>query len=390
MMNFLRKLSAMKDDQRVASASTQIDRAPTSHRRHYPSHILPPVSSGTSEVSASASDSPAPHSASPSLENLPVPLRSRSQNDSDISQNIVNLDHAELLLHLMVDTSLFSLAIGNSNFPRRVSVGVELGLEAPYLLHQLLAYSARHLAYLRPAKARKYQQLAFELQTRAVTVYNEREKEITQENCVPVMIFAAVLGHHVFADTMAERGPGGLAGFAERFTRCLDIQRGVATIFKATRPFLMNSVLKDVMAISLDLTDREPTGNDCDDARGLINRSHRLDDEGKEACLHALRFIQIGLDVYHQRERGSTELLHHHEMCFTWTIMLHPKLSALLSSQHPDALGVLAYYSLLLHLGRDCWQVRDVGVYLMSLLADYMGTTERAWLEYPRKKMSLG
>lgn len=44
---------------------------------------------------------------------------------------------------------------------------------------------------------------------------------------------------------------------------------------------------------------------------------------------------------------------------------------------------MFSYYALLLHHGRDMWQVKDAGAYILGMLSDYLGPESYEWVEYP-------
>lgn len=298
------------------------------------------------------------------------------------------MDHMELLIHFSRDRSMFSLAIGSGEDNSSMSLALDLALKTPYVLHQMLAYAARHLAYLKPPEeVQKYHRLAVSLQTRAVTLFNAVGREVDENNCVAVLIFSAVLGHHLLADTLTHRGPGGLVSFLASLAHCLDIQRGIYVIFGTARPFLMNSILEEVLSLSVAFTSREAIGPDCDNLRKLLESSTRLDTQEREACMLAVHYLQLGFDALN--EDLGLHPRYRHRMCFSWMMMVPPGFTALLAAGRPDALVVLAYYALLLHFGRENWQVRDAGTFIMDLITDHLGAEWEAWLEYPRQRMVL-
>lgn len=91
-------------------------------------------------------------------------------------EEALNLNHMELLVHLVVNgKDIFKLAgfrVDVSSIDNPLAFALPTALEHPYLLHQLLAFSASHLAFLNPDKAGFYAHQADVLQTRAISLFN--------------------------------------------------------------------------------------------------------------------------------------------------------------------------------------------------------------------------
>ena len=91
-----------------------------------------------------------------------------------------------------------------------MSTAFQIAEAFPFLLYELLAFSACHLSHLYPASS-KYRHLAVDLQTRAVALFNMSGPDITPENCVAMLLFSTIMGQHLFADLLRPRDFNGLA-----------------------------------------------------------------------------------------------------------------------------------------------------------------------------------
>ncbi|KPM46407.1 hypothetical protein AK830_g109 [Neonectria ditissima] len=293
----------------------------------------------------------------------------------------INLNHMELLTHWIVSKDMFSLDI--SEYPQDLSAAVKIGLEAPYLLHEMLAFSARHLAFLHPERSASYLHQAVSHQTRAVSLFNSTWTKVDKSNCVATLLFSSILGHHLLADMLAKREPGGLDVFITHYTQCVETNRGIYTLAKAAWPLLMESELESVMRLSSGFTSRQPRGNHCQKIEELIANSNKLDESEKEMCRRPAHYLQIGFDAMLAVE--EEEQAYRYQMIYSWTMLVPPEFARLVSTKRPEALVLLAYYALLLHYGRSMWQVGDAGAYILGLIGDYLGPEWDHWLEYPRK-----
>jgi hypothetical protein len=281
----------------------------------------------------------------------------------------------ELLIHLTLNKDMFNLGFGIEEYhPSGLTLALSTNLKSPVLMHQLLAFSSRHLAYLHPERFTFYDHQAVALQTKAISLFNA--------NCVPVVLFASILGHHTLTDALAWRHPDGIQSFIRHFVQCISTHRGIHTIATTTWPMLMESSLSPILSISHAFTSRSPKGQHCTAASSMVLESSSISPAEKDACLSALRYLQVGFDAA-TAEEGEEQNRHH--MVCTWPMLLTPSFTSLLSTLRPEALVVLAHYAEILHYARELWQVRDAGVYILGMILDYLDGTWAQWLIRARR-----
>ena len=312
----------------------------------------------------------------PSIDNQ----QDRTLDDLDA----INANHIELLLNLVFHKEIFNPSGGVGDYSSNISFALKTGLKSPYLLHQLLAFSARHLAFQHPESSASYLHQAVTLQTRAVSLFNAAWTEVDQSNCVAIFIFSVILGHHLLADTLAKRDKGGLEEFIGQYIQCVVMQRGIYTIARTAWPFLMESELEPILLQSTGFTSRPPRGNHCQRITDLVEGTDGLGEVDKEACRQAIQYLQVGFDAV-LTEDGAEEV-NRYQMVYLWTLVVPSEFTSLLAARKPEALVLLGYYALLLHYGRRMWQVGDAGVYLLGIIVDYLGPEWDHWLDYPREK----
>lgn len=312
----------------------------------------------------------------------------------------LNLHHIELVTHLVSNSDMFNLSFSVGDYFRRMTFVLRTGLDAPYLLHQLLAFSARHLASLHPRKSADYLHLASSLQMRAVSLFNATAlartgaaAAVDGSNCVAVLAFSSVLGHHLLADVLAppQRDPETLDGFLARYVQAMDMNRGVVVVSTASWPLLMTTEVGPTIAASAAFARREPKGQHCRGLQELVDGAAGLSGAEREACRRAVRHLQVGFDAVEeaQEDQEGEEDSYRHQMIFVWTMMAPPELAALLTAKRPEVLVLLGYYALLLYHGRRMWQVGDAGRYILGLIMDSLGPEWHPWLKYPREKMGV-
>ncbi|KAH8690993.1 putative C6 finger domain protein [Phaeosphaeriaceae sp. PMI808] len=296
--------------------------------------------------------------------------------------SIIDFDHMELLIHVTQDSDMFNLAAGvSSNHSSGLALGLKQALKAPYLMHELLAFSAQHLAFLQPKRSAHYLRLAVSLQTRALSLFNASWTEVNQSNCVAVLLFSSFLAHHVLADTLSKRSSTGLDGFLEYYIQCIEMSQGIYIIAKTAWPLLMASELEPTISMSASFTSREPINNDCQHLHDLVDSTFGLTDEEKNAYRLAIRYLQIGFDATWAREESASDRI---QMIYSWPILVPPKMTSLLAKKRPEALIILAHYALLLHHWSTLWQIGDAGAYMFTLISGYLGHEWHHWMQYPR------
>ena len=287
----------------------------------------------------------------------------------------------ELLVHVTQDRNLFNLGTGvESHHTSNLALGLRTALQAPYLMHALLGFSAQHLAHLRPEKSARYLHQAVALQTRAISLFNATRTNVDASNCVAVLLFSSVLGHHLLAETLSRREPRGLDTFITHYVQCVEMHRGIYTIASSAWPLLMKSELEPILSESIQFTSRSPKGTDCRPVTELVGHSKDLTELEKDACRLAIAYLQVGFDAALAKDE---RLVNKHQMIYTWTMLVPPEFTSMLAKKRPEALVVLAYYAVLLHYGRDLWQCGDGAAYIFGLVSNHLGPKWDPWLYFP-------
>jgi hypothetical protein len=294
----------------------------------------------------------------------------------------VNYAHMELLIHTLTSPEMYNLGAGSSSeHMSGLLLGLSISLQYPFLLHKILAFSARHLAHVHPARAAFYQHQSVTLQTQALTLFNASWSSVTAENCVAILLFSSILAHHLLADTLGERDAAGLEAWLDHYIACIETHRGISTIAESAWPLLMASEIAPILSASRRFTSRAPRGAHCERAGVIIAESAQLSDVEREACVRAVRYLQVGFDAVADGGEGRFHMI------FTWTMLASVQFTGLLKERRPEALVLLAYYAWLLHCGREQWQVGDAGVYVMGLVEGYLGGEWAGCLEKPRREI---
>ncbi len=251
--------------------------------------------------------------------------------------------------------------------PLGLPLALRTGLESPYLLHQMLAFSARHLAHLHPQRAGRVPAPGGGPADAAVSLFNAAggaaAVDSRPDNYVAMLLFSSVLGHDLLADVLARRDDSRPADPASRldafmacYVQCAELHRGVFAVAARAWPLLMTqSELEPILSRGFAFTSRAPRGDHCRRARELVDGADGLTDGDKDACRQAVRHLQVGFDAALADQDEDDELEgNRYHMIFSWAMVSPPELTALLAAKRPEVLVLLAYFALLLHYGRTC------------------------------------
>ena len=111
----------------------------------------------------------------------------------------VNFQHLELLHHFVTSTCL-TFTDDQAILDVWKGPVIRIGLAFPFLMHEVLAISALHLAYCKPEHAPRYYTISTELQSQALKSFNSSHLVIDASSCAAVLMFTPLLALHVLAD----------------------------------------------------------------------------------------------------------------------------------------------------------------------------------------------
>lgn len=304
---------------------------------------------------------------------------------ADDAEPPVNASHAELLLN-------FSLAIPVPDISREMCepgtrIALDAALGAPYLLHEILAFSARHLAAKRPPEeAAGHLARSVRLQNAAISLFNAAKAEVDEATCVPMLLFSSLLGRHLLIDTLAARGD--LASFMDRYVQYVGIHRGLRAVATASWPLLMRSELKELLSWGSSAVNAVPRGEQCAQLKTLIAASG-LSPVEADACHKAVYYLQCGFDELEDAVVLGPAETARCRLPFIWNIAVPREFTEMLAARRVEALAIFAYYAVLLHHPRGMWHIGDAGLYIFELVVGFLGPEWAAWMAWPRRLLGV-
>ncbi|KAI9152329.1 Sterol uptake control protein [Paramyrothecium foliicola] len=262
---------------------------------------------------------------------------------------------------------------------------VESAEAVPYLLIEALALSAAHLSTSQtdPAKRQKHLQTAEVLQTQALSLFNQAQVQVTEDNCVPIFLFSSTLGMHALFNLTAA-GPG---NFIAKFIQYLQIHRGIRIALGDSWQTIRNSgVIPHLVALNSINLDQPKTSGPADETDILIG----LLSESKSTLGEFIYRTYMSAAELLQQVFENYRNLPSHIRCsviITWPLKVSSEYVDLVNQRQPIALLILTYWAVLLHHERKYWVFNNSGQLLVESVSEYVGPYWDKWLAAPRESV---
>jgi len=293
----------------------------------------------------------------------------------------------ELLSHFLLETCQ-TFAPGLFFDLGLLRVTMSHALATPYLMYEILAFTALHQSRLRPAQAKELQQEATSFQTQALALFNNTAAEITADNCVPMLLYSSLLGKHMLADAI-NPPDGENQNFLDRLILSLEVHRGVRAVTASSWEIIGQSDIAPLLRASkqlpdgTSLSDFDHARNECDALVDLLEVAD-LTQTCRDACTEALTTLRRVYNAKHYLSQSEDGF----GMLFAWPVMLPAAFTDSLQKRNPEALIILAYYAVLLHSYRDNWIIGNAGEMLIVSISSHLGSYWKRWLTWPTSALS--
>jgi hypothetical protein len=268
-----------------------------------------------------------------------------------------------------------------------VDIAVRHLIPAPYLMDEVLAFTAFHLTSIYPGSAISLGELATQLQSRALAAFTNLMQTVQhddKETAVPRFLFSSILGRHALADTVQYRFSG-FHSFIDRFVECINLNRGITAATPPAWDYLYASEVQPFLRVVREAEEKiRAPGNECDTLSRLIDTSD-LNEASILAYRQAVMYLQWSFDLCRGLEEDDFP-----QAATAFSVRLKGEFLDLLRKQRPEALLILAYYGVLLHRCRGFWAYRDIGAYLIGSIAEQLGNYWQDALAWPLQELEKG
>lgn len=291
----------------------------------------------------------------------------------------VNMVHMDLFHHFI--TSAYGFVAPEQTISRLIKdIAVKHAITAPFLMHQLLAFSARHRSSVSPAPedAAFFRHVAVQLQTHAIGLFGRVDMgTVSLSDRVSIFLFSSFLGIQDLCEALSLREER-FEVFLARYLGYIHLHRGVHKVIKGSLELLKTSELKPVLDAGGQMAEALGMGEECDDLSGRIEGAEGLSEEEKDACRVSIRHLQVVFDSKPDIKSRVTVLL-------AWAVMSRGGFVKMLEAGREEALCVLGYYFVLLHFCKNAWFVAGSGEFLLGTLETYLGPEWEGWMRRPRE-----
>lgn len=293
----------------------------------------------------------------------------------------------ELFYH--ATNSDFDLPPMSDNPSNNVSFAMfaDIAMSCPYLMNELLAFSALHLAHINPAKARFYRHQAVGLQTNALRIFNCEMTKVTEENCMAVMIFSWLMTMHTLSEC---KESSDTHSFLDQFLRYMHLHYQVSAVTREAWPLLLQSQMGHMILENAKVVEHTESGSHTANLKRCIRGSETLDDGEKATCEHALGRIQW----FFNRIDGKVPQADLPALMFlslvSWPVTIKRDFHRLVAESAPEALIVLSYYCIPLHMFRELWIIGNAGQLLVRNIRLHLDERWQEWLDWPEAMTSAG
>jgi hypothetical protein len=309
-----------------------------------------------------------------------------SLSDPALDERYASL-HLRLLYHFEHELSE-QMRPSHPDIAKLTAMFIREAFTTPYLMDELLAYSAAHKSTADKETGHAYAIEATRLQTRALTLYNKASPEISEETCLAMFIYSSLLAHHLLFD-LSTAVRSDLGTVLDGLTYSIGVHRGISAIARSSwhmfdeslqRQFLHNCH-RETSATSSSSS--STSQSECDDLLRRL-RASELSTSTISVHIEAVRILQNLFD----------NLNHCGVVSFDsgiivavqdWLIRVSAEYVQSLVQRRPESLVVLAYYAVMLHRATKYWFVGDLGRRLIHLINCHLGSFWADWLEWPNQ-----
>lgn len=256
---------------------------------------------------------------------------------------------------------------------------------APYLMDQLLAYSAAHRSKISHDEESRsfYQTEAIRLQTRALGRLSGGDIQVTDDNVLALFYFSLFLGQQTLADVFTTTPT--VSGVLDRLPHCLTLHHGIRSIVARSggkfEEVLSQRLSHNPIYFTPDVACL-PHGNECDSLLQRLNDSDNTD------ATKAIYIGVVGILRYLFNSVRSDET-RKYIVIQEWPVRVSDGYTRLLRQRQPEALVLLSYYAVLLHWANEFWAVQGCGSALIDSISDYLGDCWADWMEWPKSQACM-
>ncbi|CAN8101494.1 unnamed protein product [Discula destructiva] len=298
----------------------------------------------------------------------------------------------ELMHHYTVVTSLTlpraqqELHVWQRNVPK-------LAFKYPFLVHQLLAVAAFHLAYLKPEQRSEHSLHASQHQNRSIEAMRGHLAEITAENCHALFMASSLLLVGAFA-SFANIRSNGIPLIEGQRPPSLDdmidifiLDRGVASVLQASEEVVSAGYFRDLFHFSPHERLNPFMQHVMQELRSLDTLIKQ--DPAVRPMVRILVGLEIGKLIDAIEKAVPTAEDAEMRVTMYWPITIAEDYITLLRQRNEEALLVLIFYCCIIYQAEDkTWFVKGWGLNVASDVSRLISLKWRDAIKWPLEQLS--
>ncbi|KAF2836935.1 hypothetical protein M501DRAFT_938740 [Patellaria atrata CBS 101060] len=313
---------------------------------------------------------------------------SRGSSTTPHVPQIENLADLKLLHHYTTSVAR-SLAANNSTLiPVWQDYMVQLAFEHHFLLHGILAIAALHLSRIHPLQSADYLFQASKHQDAGLSEFRNIVLNFSPDLREPVFCFSSMLIPYSYGLPFDDGDNPERS--LDNIIHCLSLIRGVGPLIGPYWPELKQSELyklvpQDIVNIDWAAVDETEMAksDDTPPLQRLYEATKTIKDpEVAEAYTSAIRNLHGAFIRFPQYPSHSAL-----SILKIWPVRLSPEFMELLGNKHPEALVILAYFSVLLGRCRWYWFMEGWSERVVDTVEALLDDEWKDWLQWPKAEL---
>ncbi|KAJ5369573.1 hypothetical protein N7509_014185 [Penicillium cosmopolitanum] len=228
--------------------------------------------------------------------------------------------HLELLRHLInKDLALFGYE--KSKFGILSPEIMDRLFSAPYLMNQILGFTALHLSIIYPTRKQEFRDRASQLRAQAFTLFRLEQPTIDVENCLTVFLFTSIRAFHVFSEKMTFCRED-FGDFLHDFIEIFHLHQLVREVTNFSWRFLLDSPLKNLLELEESALIQEDLTVECSELLALVS-SASIDPSARETFLEAIKSLQVAINASQRNHADQSTI----GPIISWLVVVPPQLS---------------------------------------------------------------
>ncbi|KAF2218573.1 hypothetical protein BDZ85DRAFT_226628 [Elsinoe ampelina] len=332
---------------------------------------------------SSENNTPTSQTTSPAVASGSVAFPDRTASITDL-----NLAHMELFYRFLQNPEL-SFGLGLEHPEEGLRLLIKNAFKSRYLMSLILAVTSIRQAIDEPHRHVDLYQQSMELLDSGLRELYKETETITECNIAPIFMASSITGIYMLCDTFIIKHDEPPAIFLDRIINTIKVTRGARAVMdNGAWMLLANSEIRPMLGFDLQEPMKIDEGEEHENFSKLFDliKLSALPEDERAACDAAvqqlLRSFGSKSNVPHLR-RASRFLRGR-----AWPVTTSPLYVDMLNRRVPEALVILANWSVLLHQISDVWQLGEASSLLMSAVGPALGHEWNSWLEWPREFIS--